>query len=283
MAALIRQSLTVGALIAAAALSLSSCSSTTDSSDTASATVGQSIEPTAAPSEQAGGQEWVATDNYLAVPVGITFPSQTDPNYVFSDEPQGAAEQWIFDNAPEQWALGVRAVSIQGTTKGYNYEDSLIPSVLIQYINCARYEGTEEMPLGFRGQIENPGTIPSDTVDEFLAAKKDKTILEDSGNFGRGGYAVSIVEEIGPQGGIGGATLTISDLLGGSDSPASGEKPKNFMNWEEAWAYVQDSRFTPNADSARSLNPGEIGLVLVSRISGDSLIYDSRAGGFVDY
>ncbi|WP_430867443.1 hypothetical protein [Demequina aurantiaca] len=288
MAAFIRQSLTVGALIATTALVLSGCSADSDSPSSPSATVGQSIEPTAAPSEQAGGQEWVATDNYLAVPVGITFPSQTDPNYVFSDEPQGAAEQWIFDNAPEQWALGVRAVSIQGTTKGYNYEDSLIPSVLVQYINGERYEGTESMPLGFRGQIEDPGTIPADAVDRRLAGLKDSSMTEaDPGNNGRGGYIVDIVEQIGARGGSGGAKLYISDFRSGRDTPAAGEEPRNFPTWEAAWAYLQENGFTPNSEGARTLNPGEIAQIMATDAgekAGDpyvAYVYDPRVGDFV--
>jgi hypothetical protein len=95
------------------------------------------------PTVDAAVQDWTATDNYLAVPVGITFPALTDANYEFSDTPQGAAEQWIFDTAPDQWALGIRAVTGSSNTKGYNYEDPSTPSALVQYIDGKRYEGTD--------------------------------------------------------------------------------------------------------------------------------------------
>lgn len=86
VAALNRQQVVAGVVGAAAILGLCSCSPTPSPDPTGSVgpTIEQTIEPTAestvAPSPEAGAQDWVATDNYLAVPAGITFPSQTDPN-----------------------------------------------------------------------------------------------------------------------------------------------------------------------------------------------------------
>jgi len=172
VAALNRQQVAAGISTATAVLGLCSCTPSPDPSLTGSGapTIEQTIEPTGAPTEQPRGQEWVATDNYLAVPVGIAFLSQTDPNYVFSDEPQDAAEQWIFDNGPDQWALGVRAISLLATTPGYTPNDHPNqPAVLVQYINGERYEGTEDMPLGFRGQIEDPESLPTDVYKNEVA------------------------------------------------------------------------------------------------------------------
>jgi len=153
VAALNRQQVAAGILAGTAMLGLCSCTNNSSPDPTGSAgpTIEQTIEPTVQPSGDstvtptvdAAVQDWTATDNYLAVPVGITFPALTDANYEFSDTPQGAAEQWIFDTAPDQWALGIRAVTGSSNTKGYNYEDPSTPSALVQYIDGKRYEGTD--------------------------------------------------------------------------------------------------------------------------------------------
>jgi hypothetical protein len=141
------------------------------------------------------------------------------------------------------------------------------------------------MPLGFRGQIEDPESLHSDIVDETVAALNDSSVMEDSGNFGRGGYTVSIIEEHGARGGSGGAELVISDLRSGRDVPAAGGMPTNLPSWEEAWAYLQKNGFTPNAEGARTLYPGEIARVGVTTVEEDggrtTKIYDSRVGDFV--
>lgn len=95
--------------------------------------------PSATPSPSPVVQEWTPTDYYVSVPQGITFPSQTESNYEYSDQPQGAAEQWIFDTAPDQWASGVRAVSQTGSmTSGYLQGDPPTPSTLVQFISGKR-------------------------------------------------------------------------------------------------------------------------------------------------
>lgn len=46
--------------------------------------------------------------------------------YVFSEEPQGAGEQFIVDTYPELWAQGVRALSNK-MMAGYNLMDPAMP------------------------------------------------------------------------------------------------------------------------------------------------------------
>ena len=166
---------------------------------------------------------------------------------MFSDTPQGAAEQWIFDLAPKQWDLGVRAVTGSSNTTGFDYEDTMTPAVTVQYINGERYEGTESMPLGFRGQTKAPKSLATDIVDETVAANRDSSTMENEGNFGRGGYKIAIVEEPGSP-----VTLNFLDMRSGNGVPAAGETPRTFKTWEEAWAYVHDSGYAPNAEGARA-------------------------------
>jgi hypothetical protein len=99
--------------------------------------------------------------------IGDEWPAYSE-DYVLSDQPQSKAEQFILDEYPDLWGQGVRVLSPK-LVPGYNYADPATPGAVVQYINGERYEGTISYPLGFRGQIADPQSLPSDTVDNVIA------------------------------------------------------------------------------------------------------------------
>ncbi len=76
--------------------------------------------------------------------------------YVFSVEPQGGAEEWLAQEWPELWEIGVRSIVMAPGTKYPEYE---YPQILVRYIDGVRYEGTEEAPLGLTQGDDVPGEV----------------------------------------------------------------------------------------------------------------------------
>src|SRR5690606_31611900 len=77
-----------------------------------SSSIEQPYTPTAEPIVVAEDflPSWWATDGDI-FPAEYGVPAAYSPDYVYSDVPRGAHEQWIFDNYPQYWEAGVRALS----------------------------------------------------------------------------------------------------------------------------------------------------------------------------
>lgn len=284
-----RQKVMAGALAATLMLSVCSCSKDTTPDPSVSPTVGieQPVEPsptvdtTVSPDNEAVDDgDWVipeGDDSWPAgwekvVPEGITFPAQTDANYEFSDEPQGRAEQWLFDQWPELWEQGVRSISDSKMTPGITRDASATPAALIQYINGERAEGTEEIPLGFRGQATDINKFPTDAFPNRMASFKDPQ-APSQGATGRGGYGVFIQEHYG---GKRGEVITASMQIYGYETgfgskDAGGGNRRNFDTWEDAWAFIEENGFQPSTKGARELYPGEIAAVMVMQENAKSM------------
>src|SRR5690606_32833679 len=147
-------------MVAALAASLCSCAGR-------SAAVDVSDGPTRLPSVSAAPVEVTPGPDGTFNTDGIDlktaeFPAE-QPGYVFSETPQSPSEQWMHDEYPDLWAQGVRAVS-PVMMDGYLKDDPPRSGATVQYINGKRYEGTTQMPLGFRGQTSNPDVFPTDAL-----------------------------------------------------------------------------------------------------------------------
>lgn len=270
-AALNRQQIVAGLLAGTAMLGLVSCSNTVDPGPVASPTqVEQTVTPTVQPNPDASATPWVTPGPDAGAPAESEYPALSDAaSYVFSETPQSAGEQFIFDNYPHMWDEGIRAVSDTATMWATNMIDRE-PGALVQYINGTRYEGTEAMPLGFRGQLDDPESFPTDTFEARKSAILDgsQTPL-DVGNTGQGGYQIAILENPGDLRGRPGSDVsdendTVLNILRTSENGApGGAQSKVFGSWEEAWDYVQKDNFTPNFEGARPLSKGEIANVAV--------------------
>lgn len=239
------------ATIAAAALLLAGCSP--HSADSPTANVEQTIapSPSLSPSPTASAAEapfdvrTATEDNWSAYSDG----------YVFSEQPQGAGEQFVADMYPDLWAQGVRVLSNK-LVPGYNYADPATPGAVIQYINGERYEGTISTPLGFRGQTASPNTLPSDAVANFVAGINGDGAWPE-GNAGQGGYMIAINERDAK-----GTALEVYQFIDNSSTKMIGSAM--FSDWEEAWAYAQANGYsTPGME--RRLNPGEVSNITVLR------------------
>jgi len=116
---------------------------------------------------------WAEAGDVFPAEYGI--PAAYAPDYVFSDTPRGAHEQWIFDNYPEYWEAGVRAMSpiINWFPWGWDgkidferdangnpivdenflplnvYWPAPGPAPLVQFYDGVRYDGTPMLPLAF--------------------------------------------------------------------------------------------------------------------------------------
>lgn len=292
-----RQKVAAGALAATAMLGLCSCTSDPTPDPTASPTtsVEQTVEPTAQPSIGEDG-EVVADDAWVDngsgfPPMGITFPAATDENYEFSEEPQGRAEQWIFDNHPDMWERGVRAVTFSRMIDE-NWEE--VPGALVQYIDGERFEGSEKMPLGFRAATTDPNELPSDTVKDKVAAFDDLSVpMTEAGNIGQGGYEVYIAENGDNARGAGvGVTddndveLVVSRI--GNYKPLDEDGVMRFATIDEALAWVEENGYLPGGEGMRPLYPGEVASLTMMEESGTpgnytktSKVYDPSKGEWV--
>jgi len=257
-------------------LGLCSCSTDTNAADPTggpTTSIEQTTDPTVSP----------APDPIDLI--GAEFPAATDPDYVFSDTPQSDSEQYVKDTYPDLWAQGVRALSPR-TMPGATSSSAPLPGVTVIYVDGQRIEGSDELPLGFRGDYSNPETYPTDTIAGLtqMFSTGDAPV----GTVGRGGYAVSIIE---PSGG-GGPTKLIIQVDGGADGEAGGGSSREFDSWESAWAFVQANGVTPNSPSARPLYPGEVASITVRRVepstkngvkvwSPSYWIWDSSSGSWV--
>lgn len=88
----------------------------------------------------------------------------------------------------------VRGAVVCGGTK--------VPGATVQYVNGVRYEGTNQMPLGFRGQLADPMKMPTDTIAAVLAGMKNP--MSHQSNTGQGGYTITILEDALHERGSGG-------------------------------------------------------------------------------
>lgn len=133
---------------------------------------------------------WAEAGDVFPAEYGI--PAAYAPDYVFSDTPRGAHEQWIFDNYPQHWEAGVRAMSpiINWFPWGWDgmpdfardengrpilnehgYPVEVIypdpgPAPLVQFYDGVRYDGTPMLPLAF-GKAD-----PTKPPSEYLGHKK---------------------------------------------------------------------------------------------------------------
>ena len=126
------------------------------------------------------------------------------------------------------------------------------------------------MPLGFRGQLDDPESYPTDTFAGRKSGMLDSSQTGyERGNTGEGGYQVAILENPGDQRNRRGSMVTdkndtvLNILRGGEAGHPGGAEAKVFGSWEEAWAYVQKNGYVPNYEGARALNKGEIANVVV--------------------
>lgn|GEM_PF-998215 len=188
--------------------------------------------------------------------------------YTFSEQPEGAGEQFIADTYPDLWAQGVRVLSNKQMA-GYNLNDPALPGAVIQYINNERYEGTISTPLGFRGQTASPDTLPSDTVANRIAAINGRGAWPE-GNSGQGGYTIDIMENAGNERNMRKDIVQSNDTqlvvyqFDKFDRVKQIGETMRFADWQSAWAYAQSNGYSvPGME--RPLYPGEVANVTVVR------------------
>ena len=195
MAALNAKQVAAGVLTAATVLGLCSCSSNngTTPGPGPTASVEQPYTPTAEPiavAEDLLPAWWAEAGDVFPAEYGI--PAAYAPDYVFSDTPRGAHEQWIFDNYPQHWEAGVRAMSpyINWYPWGWDGKidyrrgpDGLYaldedgnriveswpepgPAPLVQFYDGVRYDGTPMLPLAFGANdpMQRPSAVAGDAV-----------------------------------------------------------------------------------------------------------------------
>ncbi len=179
--------------------------------------------------------------------------AETDPNYVFSDVPQSDSEMWLYLNYRDQWDLGVRAVSGK-YVEPYTWGDESHYAVMVQYIDGVRYEGTSSFPLGFRGQIEDPDSLATDSYDRIFDVYQNSSLTNaDVGNYGQGGYAIEIMNTNGDRN-----TFTLKVVARDSYSIApNGVWSAEFGSIDEAMAFLESTDFRVDVGD-RVLNAGEI-------------------------
>ena len=287
-----RQSVAAGVMAGAVMLGACSCSSNPgpDPDISPTTSVEQTVEPT--PDVSPTGEPWEEPSADPDTPEASKYPALDAEGYEFSDEPQSEGEQWIFDNYPELWDQGIRAVSDTETTWAYNMEDKQ-PAALVQYINGKRYEGTESVPLGFRGQLDDPESYPTDAYPRAISGLKDPSQTpRELGNSGEGGFVVNILEDATAQRNQPGSGITSdNDTVLSISQPFSGQvgQEKTFASWEEAWSWLQENNFQMEGMD-RPLNKGEVAAVTVmdteekgdgSRGKVSFMVYNPETGKFV--
>ncbi|MDE0571799.1 hypothetical protein ON058_00015 [Demequina sp. B12] len=248
-----RQKVAAGAIAATAMLGLCSCTTSPTPDPTVSPTtsVEQTVEPT--PDVSPTGEPWEEPSADPDTPEASKYPALDAEGYEFSDEPQNAAEEKLQADYPEMWDAGVRALSDK-MVDGYNWGDESYPAPTVIYIDGKRYEGTETVPLGFRGKYDSPDAYPTDTYDGMVAGTHDpSTTVDKLGNVGQGGYVINIIEN---NPGKGGAVMTIG--LGRYSGMPETVSEMEFSSWSEAWDYLQDNNFQAEGMD-RPLNKGELG------------------------
>jgi len=276
VAALNREQVAAGILTATAVLGLCSCSSDTSATDpTISGGPTTQVEQTIAPSPSPS----LAADFVVRTATADDWPAVSDPaDYVFSDTPQSKGEQFIADSYPDLWDQGIRALSPK-MVPGYNFADPAQPGALVQYIDGERYEGTNAEPLGFRGQIEDPQSLPSDVVANTIEGITGRGAWPE-GNTGQGGYLISINER-DPKG----TALGVYQFIDNSSTKELGTMYFD-GGWEEAWAYAQTHGYSvPGMD--RELYPGEVSGVTALHYNWGTTamsrwVFDSSVNGWVE-
>lgn len=200
--------------------------------------------------------------------------------YVFSEEPQDKFEQWLHDNYAELWNDGVRQVSVRTETAPFiKDQGEATPSALVQYVDGVRYDGTESLPLGFRGQ--DPTAMPTDAAANVLASIKDtlaggKGGMVTKDNFGAGGYKVFVDEDPKTEGPRGREEFDTSVTWSRSDysgSPTVGSRLFESADEAIAWLLEGDNLLeVPGSD--RKLFPGELAVLEVG------VANDARGNGY---
>lgn len=241
---------------------------------------GDAGEPSGAPVSDVG---WVDTGDGT-MPEGMTFLASDADTYEFSTEPQDAAERWIFDNYPELWEDGVRAVtpSNMWNPGAISSHSSDKVGGLVQYINGERFEGSAQLPLAFDYAEGNPHVVSS-AVRQVLveAADGDRSTGDPTADRGDAAYRVEIREK--------GSWTEVHFVARGLGSGAvylDRNGPREHGSWEEAWASIQENGFVPNIEGARALYPGEIASVSVHALTGgqaaesDFLVFNPATGDF---
>jgi hypothetical protein len=111
--------------------------------------------------------------------------------YRFSEQPQTAAEQEIFDMYPDFWAWGVREVDAEIMLPGILPLDDPQPEILVQYYAGVRYEGTPAMPLAF--YYHDPMQPAADVIQNTIYVEHPRSVDR---NYGRGMYGVSFMSQM---------------------------------------------------------------------------------------
>ncbi len=149
--------------------------------------------------------------------------------------------------------------------EAYKHGDDKAPGATVQYIDGVRYEGTNQMPLGFRGQLDNPTAMPTHTVDAMVATFKEPTAYH--GNTGPGGYTISIIENMDlerqPGSGIDQSNDTQLKVQAGGTTQRVGPVMR-LADWQSAWSYLQTNGFKVDGQE-RALYPREVASVSVAR------------------
>lgn len=196
--------------------------------------------------------------------------------YVFSDVPQSVGEQYIFDNYPDLWSQGIRVLSGK-YVKGYNASDPLTYGSVIQYIDGQRYEGTDSMPLGFRGQ--DPDVMPMDAYTNLINADLSGTWATE-GNVGQGGYTVGFNVAVN-------GTVSASLYNDAVQNASSRVASQSFGSMDEMIAAITSGSAFP--DAGRALYQGEIATIsgiIQTNTPGEldeSVIYDPSSASFTHW
>ncbi|WP_062383382.1 hypothetical protein [Demequina iriomotensis] len=194
------------------------------------------------------------------------WPAEGD-GYVFSEEPQGGAERWLFDNYPGYWDLGVRAVTTTNTMSWYGDDDSQAPSFLVRFIDGVRFVGTEEAPLGLTRADDVLGRV---TLDGTESKERIADVFQ-------GKYSVRLK----PSGGDGELLRIEIFRYGGEDSSEvyyNGEPYPAYHTYssiDEAWRDIRDG--IP-LGGGRILDPAEMTRVFVLDESYQATDLDLQSG-----
>lgn len=259
-----RQQVAAVGITAAAILGLCSCASLAELDVNASPVAASaSAEASASPSAVADAAQTLE-DFSLSEATDADWAAYGE-GYEFSDEPQSVGEQWLKDNYPDLWDQGVRVITDKNPAPPVEWGDDPTMGVLVQYINGERAEGTEDIPLRFRGRATDINEMPTDVYPNMVAAFKDPSRTQADGTIGHGGYIVQIIERFGGMRGTPVNTefsiTAYEDNMAGID--AGGGPMRNVDTWEDAWQFIQDNGYLPNTPGARELYPGEIARVTV--------------------
>jgi hypothetical protein len=246
------------------------------------------------PAYDAGVPAWWPTDQ--AAPTTGAWSE----GYQFSEQPQTAAEQAIYDQFPAAWASGVRDMttgdavqsSVIGEEQIYN------PGPLVQYVDGVRYEGTPSLPLVFgdRDPMQPPMEAFNAMADFYRSGDPNVgyPILKTKW-YGQGLYSVMPERDYFSNGKtvilVGGSGPDSPVPLDDVACPSNTKEPwlcqlPTFDSLEEAVAYVlsgadiHPSPLSVPANEMRNLYPGEY-MIGTSNPGGKSGIVNPVTGEIV--